>query len=118
MKLPIKQKYFKAIKMGVKNFEFRDAHITFVCEETGETLIKDVVGVKIVNKQDMFSKLFEDGTLIEFELSKRTSHAKLHNETIELVEKSPKDPRSRKNVLMKCEHCGEIKTRIHTCSLT
>ena len=38
MKLLIKKEYFDRIKSGEKIEEFRDAHITFVCEETGETL--------------------------------------------------------------------------------
>lgn len=31
--------------MGDKKTEFRDAHITFVCEETGETMGKNVKSV-------------------------------------------------------------------------
>lgn len=42
MKLPIKKKYFDEIKSGDKTWEFRDAHITFICEETGEKLTKNV----------------------------------------------------------------------------
>jgi len=42
MKLPIKKKYFDQIKSGEKDFELRDAHITFICEETGETLRRDI----------------------------------------------------------------------------
>jgi hypothetical protein len=47
MKLPIKKKYFDLIKEGKKTFELRDAHITFICEETGETLRKDIESVNI-----------------------------------------------------------------------
>lgn len=47
MKLPIKKKYFDKIKSGKKMIEWRDAHITFVCEETGETLVKNVVFAKV-----------------------------------------------------------------------
>ena len=43
MKLPIKKIYFDMIKSGKKQLEFRDAHITFICEETGETLRKNVI---------------------------------------------------------------------------
>ena len=39
MKLSIKKEYFDQIKAGVKRLEYRDAHITFVCEETGDDLI-------------------------------------------------------------------------------
>lgn len=42
MKLPIKKEYFDQIKAGEKKVEYRDAHITFVCEETGETLKKKI----------------------------------------------------------------------------
>lgn len=42
MKLPIKKKYFDEIKKGKKDFELRDAHITFICEETGEKLTKEI----------------------------------------------------------------------------
>lgn len=42
MKLPIKRKYFNQIKSGKKDFEVRDAHITFICEETGEKLRMDI----------------------------------------------------------------------------
>jgi ASC-1-like (ASCH) protein len=48
MKLPIKRKYFNKIKSGKKIVEYRDAHITFVCEETGETLRKEIVGVRLI----------------------------------------------------------------------
>lgn len=47
MKLPIKKKYFDMIKKGTKIIEFRDAHITFVCEETGEELRKNVRGASL-----------------------------------------------------------------------
>jgi hypothetical protein len=47
MKLPIKKKWFDMIKNGEKELEWRDAHITFVCEETGETLRKNVKEVSI-----------------------------------------------------------------------
>ncbi len=47
MKLPIKKKYFDLIKSGEKRVEFRDAHITFVCEGTGEQLRKNIKNVKL-----------------------------------------------------------------------
>jgi hypothetical protein len=43
MKLNIKKKYFDEIKAGIKTVDLRDAHITFICEETGETLLKRVL---------------------------------------------------------------------------
>lgn len=73
MKLPIKRKYFEAIKVGIKRFEWRDAHITFVCEETGETIRKDVQGCRVVVDQAKVNEkktdnpgCFEDDALIVF----------------------------------------------------
>ena len=70
MKLPIKKKYFDEIKNGSKNIEYRDAHITFVCEETGETLRKEVIKTWIANiDQSMKIKgIIEDDKIICFEL--------------------------------------------------
>jgi len=63
MKLPIKKKYFDEIKEGKKKFEYRDAHITFICEETGEKLKKEIFAVGMDgtknNKQIVF-RLGED----------------------------------------------------------
>ena len=42
MKLPIKKEYFDLIKNNEKTAEYRDAHITFICEESGEELRKDI----------------------------------------------------------------------------
>ena len=50
MKLPIKKKWFDQIKAGKKIREFREAHITFICEETGETLRKEITAVSIWDK--------------------------------------------------------------------
>lgn len=50
MKLVTKKKYFDLIKAGEKVFDYRDAHITFVCEETGETLQKLVCSVTMLDK--------------------------------------------------------------------
>lgn len=47
MKLPIKKKYFDEIKIGIKIVEYRDAHITFVCEETGEEIRKNILDCHI-----------------------------------------------------------------------
>jgi len=72
MKLPIKKEYFDAIKNGSKKFEYRDAHITFVCEETGRTMRKEVVDVSMVLVEtvpDMFPHvLFDDERVIRFAL--------------------------------------------------
>lgn len=82
MKLPIKKKYFDLIKSGAKDIEFRDAHITFVCEETGETLTKEVMAVAHMDRRatydlvrdyvpvDEFVKVFTDEYQIAFILKK------------------------------------------------
>ena len=59
MKLPIKKKYFDEIKDGSKIHEYRDAHITFVCEETGEKLTKRIDKVEILDS-DTVIKLYPD----------------------------------------------------------
>ena len=67
MKLPIKKKYFDEIKSGYKVHEYRDAHITFVCEGTGETLRKDIDGVKIVKRHpDLYPDVLEDEYVMLF----------------------------------------------------
>lgn len=75
MKLPIKKKYFDEIKAGKKQVEYRDAHITFVCEETGEQLRKKVTWVNLTWKHGASfpkelrdSPLFEDDDIIAFHL--------------------------------------------------
>lgn len=73
MKLLTRKKYFDRIKAGEKKIDYRDAHITFVCEETGETLKKDVNSVGIVNKSELPDELkesgyFDDERIIAFEL--------------------------------------------------
>ena len=74
MKLPIKKKYFDLIKEGEKKFEYRDAHITFICEETGERLRKEVKNVQLVLQDSIPEEfqnrnLFDDAVIIAFELS-------------------------------------------------
>jgi hypothetical protein len=73
MKLITLKKYFDRIKAGEKKIDYRDAHITFVCEETGEKLVKNVKTVSIVNKADLpgelkESSIFDDERVIAFEL--------------------------------------------------
>lgn len=73
MKLSIKKEYFDAIKNGSKCFDYRDAHITFVCEETGETLRKEVVDVSLILEsfapEEYRGKgLLEDERIIRFAL--------------------------------------------------
>ena len=77
MKLPIKKKWFDMIESGEKTLEWRDAHITFVCEETGRTLRREVISVQIFPKnkidfddcsKEELNKLFEDDNLMGFVL--------------------------------------------------
>ncbi len=71
MKLPIKKKYFDMIKSGAKTREFREAHITFICEETGRTLKKKVFSSGMFYKKDLdkeTQKIFKEKDLIVFDL--------------------------------------------------
>jgi len=73
MKLPIKKRYFDMIAKGTKDMEFREAHITFVCEKTKRTLRMDVEEVDIVDKLDVDKKyrpLFKERNIIRFWLKK------------------------------------------------
>ena len=63
------------MKQGKKDLEFRDAHITFVCEETGETLYRDVEWVDIIEKSRLEKRLqksglFDDDRIIMFKLKR------------------------------------------------
>ena len=73
MKLPIKKKYFDMIKSGTKTVEFRDSHITFICEETGETIRKEVNRVFLIRRNTISPELndmscFDDDILIGYDL--------------------------------------------------
>ena len=73
MKLQIRKEYFDKIESGEKKFEYRDAHITFVCESTGRTIKKYVVGVNLIlesfaPKEFHGKGLFDDEKIIEFKL--------------------------------------------------
>ena len=50
MKLSIKKKYFDEIKRGKKTKEYRDAYITFVCEETEEQLRMEVEVCSVIDR--------------------------------------------------------------------
>lgn len=70
MKLPIKKKYFDMIEKGEKDFELRDAHITFVCEETGKELRKDIAFVTIAKGiRDLYPDVLEDDNTLFFKFS-------------------------------------------------
>lgn len=82
MKLKIKHKYFKQIKSGKKDIDYRDAHITFVDEETGEKLVRDVIAVTMVKRDSLPSEfkdnfiLFTDDEFIAFVISKEDKGVK------------------------------------------
>ena len=50
MKLMIKKEFFDLIKAGLKRIEYRDAHITYICEETKEELVREVVMAVVHDK--------------------------------------------------------------------
>ena len=67
MKLKIKKKYFDMIKAGTKTFDLRDAHITFICEEDGETIQKQVVHCDVIRRNaDMFPDVLTEDHVIRF----------------------------------------------------
>ncbi len=73
MKLPINDRFFKQIKAGKKDWEYRDAHITFVNEKTGEHLRKDIKAVNLISKHMVTfdseeEKCFDTEELIRFSL--------------------------------------------------
>lgn len=66
MKLPIKRKYWDKIESGEKDFELRDAHITFVDCETGEYLgIREIESACVTRG---FRQLYPDVLEDEFTL--------------------------------------------------
>lgn len=76
MKLKAKPKYWNLINTGRKLVDYRDAHITFVNEETGKKCVRDVVDVKIISRRELpedlrdNTVLFDDKRIVAFTLSK------------------------------------------------
>ena len=72
MKLPIRHEYFELIKKGLKNAEYRDSHITFIDEETGEKITKPVIRADMVTKATAIRKTgfkeFTDDFVLRFKL--------------------------------------------------
>ena len=74
MKLPVTPENFEQLKSGQRTVEYRDAHITFVNEATGETITKivDSVGLtqtsKITEVLANRNHLFTDDVVISFHL--------------------------------------------------
>lgn len=76
MKLPIKKVYFDQIREGMKTSEYRDAHITFICEETGETLRKNILMASVVNRpDDFYPDVLEDKRMLVMSFE-NTDHSK------------------------------------------
>lgn len=57
-----------------KGFDLRDAHITFICEETGETFRRRIRAVNFIEASEVrmfYPDIdFEDDELLEFELER------------------------------------------------
>jgi len=73
MKLPIRKEFFDQIEAGDKGIEIRDAHITFICEETGRAIRKDISDAAVMSKKDLgitgkFGELFDDDKVVVFKL--------------------------------------------------
>jgi len=69
MKLNIKKKYFDEIKAGKKSLDVRDAHATFICEETGETLVKKIVAAAVIKRPpELYPDVLSDDKIVAFEL--------------------------------------------------
>ena len=83
MKLPIQKKYFDALNNEEEEYEFRDAHISYICEETGKKITMDVEDVELISKDliNSFRKnklsdkelkeLFSDDIVIKFKVRKK-----------------------------------------------
>ena len=72
MKLLIRKKYLEEIRQGKKTQDFMDAHITFICEETGENLRKEIKGCRLLGRGEVpakYRKEIGDGIAISFLLS-------------------------------------------------
>lgn len=85
MKLWISDKYFKRIQNKEKNIDWRDAHITFINEDTKEEMKIDVEAVVLADKKDDKSfilnsvdaedfKFFDDDKLMGFALKRNESN--------------------------------------------
>ena len=87
MKLLIKDEYYRRIKLGEKNVDFRDSHITFINEDSKKTLRKNVTGVRMIRQHDLPTELIKSRDItgeliIVFELEQRCSecgHGEIHN---------------------------------------
>ena len=63
MKLQIKKEFFDRIEKGDKIVDYRDAHITFVCIETGEELTRNVIRAPVLSRSFLPDELKEDNAM-------------------------------------------------------
>jgi hypothetical protein len=63
MRLPVKKELFEQLKAGRRTIDYRDAHITFVCEETGETLVKQIDSVGMIETAHVPQSIREVGDI-------------------------------------------------------
>ena len=73
MKLPIKHEFFEKIKNGEKLTEYRDAHITFVDEQTQEILRKEIIFAGVLDRDliklsEEEKKILTEKRLVAFQL--------------------------------------------------
>jgi len=73
MKLLVRDEYFRLIKSGQKDYDYRDAHITFINETTKEELIKQILNVEIITKNRLPLRLketdmFTDEWILRFQI--------------------------------------------------
>jgi ribosomal protein L32 len=109
MKLLIKDEYFKEIKSGKKTIDYRDAHITFVNEATGEQIRKKVFYCRVKRRILLPKKIrdlpfFDDDNVICFHLEERPTR----------VPRSL-DAQNPISTTVKCATCGEWTTNAAVC---
>lgn len=72
LKLKIKQKYLDDILSGKKIVEYRDAHITFMSEETGKEYLFPVVAVSMSKDiKSLYPDVLEDEDTLCFVLGRK-----------------------------------------------
>lgn len=69
MKLKIKEKWFNEIKAGKKKLDYRDDHITFVCEETGEELRKKIGCASFCHRTHTYNIFVKKGKMTKKEFN-------------------------------------------------
>jgi len=71
MKLKIHHGYFEEIKAGAKTIDYRDAHITFIDEDTGETIVKKVIHADVIRRSpDLHPDVLTEDHVVRFFLER------------------------------------------------